>query len=262
MRTLRTIGNELHKALLIVWSYRVNLFVEVVIFSTIFGLLSFIMGDSETGRFETRASYYLGFVVFSYTMGGLSGMGFGVREETVSGTFEQMSMSPTPLLILLLGRTGSGFIISTIINLLMAAILVPTLGINLPLRWEGLPVFALMMVGLYALGLVIAGLTVVYKRIEMLANMLANLILLINGSMVAVDKFADEVAMLAKLVPTTQGLIVLRRILFDDASLVTVWNDGSLIFLIVHSLIFAVIGVLIFQWCTRVARQQGTLAHY
>lgn len=40
------------------------------------------------------------------------------------------------------------------------------------------------------------------------------------------------------------------------------WQDGSLLWLIVHSLSYLVVGVLIFLLCERIARRQGSLGAY
>ena len=62
--------------------------------------------------------------------------------------------------------------------------------------------------------------------------------------------------------PTTHGIIVLRRVLLEGQSLASVWNDGSLGWLILNTLAYVVIGMLIFKWFERRAKIQGVLGQY
>ena len=258
----QTFGNEIRKGLQISWSYRINFLLDMAVFSLIFFFLSFMMGDGEVDRFETRSSYLLGWLVSMYAFSAISNMGYAIREETVTGTFEQMMMAPVPPSILILARSVASLLTSTIVVVIVGTMLSIAMGIDLPLRLAGLPVFILTMMGLFAFGFVIAGLTILFKRMEMLGNMIANLLLLLNGTFVAVDKFTEWLAAVARMLPTTQGLIVLRRVMLDGDSLVTVWKDGALPELILHSTVFFAIGVLIYMYCERVARRRGTLGHY
>lgn len=260
--TVQTLRNEIRKSLIISWSYRLNFLMDIAIFSLIFLLLSFLMGDGDVARFESRASYLMGWLVSTYGFAALSGMGYGIREEAVTGTFEQMMMSPSSALVLLTGRALANLIVHTLSVTISAILLVLALDIDFPLRLQGLPAFALTLAGLYAFGFVIAGLTIVFKRVEMIANMLANFLLLLNGTFVGVDKFAPWLADLTRLLPTTQGLIVMRRVVLDHESLSAVWQDGSLITLALNSLAFLAAGVAIYLWAERVAKRRGSLAQY
>ncbi|MBN2306160.1 MAG: ABC transporter permease, partial [Anaerolineae bacterium] len=62
--------------------------------------------------------------------------------------------------------------------------------------------------------------------------------------------------------PTTQGIIVLRRVLLDGESLADVWTDGALILLAVHSVVLFVVGLLVYATCERIAKRQGSLGQY
>lgn len=55
---------------------------------------------------------------------------------------------------------------------------------------------------------------------------------------------------------------MLRRVVLDGESLATAWTDGGLAPLALHSLLLLAGGALVFAWCERVARRQGTLGQY
>jgi ABC-2 type transport system permease protein len=77
-----------------------------------------------------------------------------------------------------------------------------------------------------------------------------------------VDRLPDGVELAAKALPTTQGIIVLRDVMLEGRSLNAVWSDGSLAFLLVHSVLFLVVGWVAFKYAEGVARKRGTLGQY
>lgn len=55
---------------------------------------------------------------------------------------------------------------------------------------------------------------------------------------------------------------MIRRVVLGGQSLATVWQDGSLVWLLVHSAIYFIIGWVVFAWCERMAKEQGSLGQY
>ena len=89
-----------------------------------------------------------------------------------------------------------------------------------------------------------------------------NALLFLNGAFLPVDRLPVWMEAFARTLPTTQGIIVLRRIVLDGASLAAVWQEGSLIWLVVHSAVYFVVGWFFFKWCEKKAREQGALGQY
>jgi ABC-2 type transport system permease protein len=258
---LRATFNETYKGLLLLWNYRFNLIMESVAISFVFIGLNFLIGNGELPQ-DQLASSLLGYVVWLYTFMAVSNMGWSLREEVQTGTLEQMYMSPVSPPLLMLGRALSTFITTTISLALIALVLVPLLGISIPLRPAGLVVFAWTMLGLYGLGFIVGGATLVYKQVESFAYLAQYGLMFVNGSLLPVERFPAELAWVARLLPGTQGIIVLRRVVLEHHSLADVWSDGSLIALIVHSTLFFLLGWTIFKAGERYARQRGTLGQY
>ena len=130
------------------------------------------------------------------------------------------------------------------------------------MRWQGLLVLAMTLVGVYGFGFIVAGATLVFKQVESFANLMQNVLVFLNGTLLPVHNMPGWLANIARLLPSTQGIVVLRRILLDGQSLASVWRDGSLLWLIVHSALFLATGWLVFGICERVAKEQGSLGQY
>ena len=106
-------------------------------------------------------------------------------------------------------------------------------GTWIPLRWQGLPVLAVTLVGVFGFGFVVAGAMLVLKQVHSFANLLQNVLLFLNGTMLPVDAMPGWMAGIARTLPTTQGVIVLRKVVLEGHSLASTWRDGSLVWLVV-----------------------------
>jgi len=189
-------------------------------------------------------------------------MSHGIREETQTGTLEQMYMSPLPSGLLLAGRSVASIFISSGMVILIGGILMLLLGIRIPVRLAGVPVFALTLAGLYGFAFFLGGATLVFKQVNALSNLLTNMLLFLNGSFLTVERMPGWMEAFARSLPSTQGIDVLRRVVLDDMSLASVWKDGSMVWLTVHTVVFLLTGWGVFLWGERVARRRGLLGQY
>jgi ABC-2 type transport system permease protein len=252
---------EVRKGLLIFWTYKANLLVYVLTLAFGFVGIGFLVGGGKLDP-EELAPTFLGYLIWYYAMSVVSDISLGLRTEIDAGTLEQMATSPAPLGVVLVGRVLANLITTTVQVVLIAGLLVLFLGIRIPLRWEGLPVLALTLLGLSGFGFMVAGGMLIFKRFESFANLIQNTLLFLNGSIVPVGVMPSWLAGVARTLPSTQGIIVLRRVVLDGQSLVSACRDGSLVWLIVHSAVYLAVGWLVFGFCERVAKEQGSLGQY
>jgi ABC-2 type transport system permease protein len=261
MVTTLVLFNETRKGLLIAWSYKFNTFTMLFRNSFFFVFISLLMGGGRLDQ-ESLAPRLLGFLVWWYAAIGISQMGWALMEEAQTGTLEQMYMASVPTEIILLGRSFAALVLATAMILMIGTGLAPALDIRIPMRWEALPVFGLTMVGLFGFGFVMAGATIVFKQVQQLANLAEQLLLYLGGALLPVHNLPGWLEAFSRTLPTTQGIIVLRNVVLDGGSLASTWGDGSLMWLMLHSMLYFVIGWLGFKWLERIARKQGTLGQY
>ena len=258
---LTALTSETRKGLLIMWAYRFNVVIELVTMGAIFVFIGYLMGNGELDP-ERLDGVLVGFLVWLYAAIAIGSMSSNLSEEASTGTLEQMYMSPVPTSIIFVGRVLSTVLVSTFMVLAVGTVLVLLLGIEIPLSVQALPVLVLTLIGLFGLGYGIGGATLVFKRVPALTNMVTNLLLFLNGSLLPVDRLPDGVELVAKLLPTTQGIIVLRKVLLEDRSLGAVWANGSLAYLTLHSTLFLAVGWVVFKYAEGVAKKRGTLGQY
>lgn len=253
--------NEIQKRMILLWGYKFNFFTQMFMVSFIFVGISFFMAGGQPEP-ELLASGLVGYLIWFFALAAISDMSWGIREETQTGTLEQMYMSPLPTGMLMLGRSVASLFISILMVGVSALVLVLVLGIPLPLSWAALPVFLLTMAGLYGFAFILGGATLVFKQVEALANLMQNALLFLNGALLPVDRLPGWMEAFAKTLPTTQGIIVLRRVILDGQSLGQSWQDGSLVGLVINSTVYFVVGWYFFRWCENRARQMGALGQY
>ena len=249
------------KGALVLWSYRFNIIVELFATCLWFVGISLLIGRGEIESGELPGTL-LGFLVWFYASIAVTNMSWGLMEEAQAGTLEQMYMSPTPTWMIFVGRVMAMLLYGTGMVLIVAATLMLSLGIRLPVNVQALPVFGITIAGLFGLGFAIGGAALVFKRVEALSWLTIDALLFLNGSFLPVDRYPEWLESFAKLLPTTQGIIVLREVVLDGRSLAAVWADGSLGNLVLHSGVVLLVGWLVFKYCERVAKRRGTLGQY
>ena len=252
---------EVRKGLLVGWTYRINWLTGLLTLGFIFAAIVFFLGGGKLDP-QQVASALLGYLTWMYAALAISDLSFGLRGEMNAGTLEQMCMSPAPVGLILLGRVLANLLVTTVQALLMGIVMSLFLDIHIPARWEGVPVLILTLFGILGFGFVIAGAVLVFKQVESFANLIQNGLAFLNGSFLPVEAMPGWMAGFSRALPSTQGIIVLRRVILNGQSLASVWQDGSLVWLIVHSAIWFAVGWLVFRACERVAKEQGSLGQY
>jgi ABC-2 type transport system permease protein len=262
MKTAWTVVlGEVRKSLLVSWTYRVNTLATLLTLAFTFLAICFLMGGGKL-KPEMITSALVGYLTWSYAAQTMSDVSYGLRGEMQAGTLEQMSMSPVPIGLILIGRVLATLMIGTVQALILGIALVLLTGAGLPLRWVGLPVLIATLVGVLGFGFIIAGAVLILKHVESMINLLINILVFLNGTMLPVEAMPAWLAAIARALPSTQGIIVLRRILLDGRSLASTWQDRSLVWLLVNSVIYFAVGWIVFTTCERVAKRQGSLGQY
>ena len=253
--------NESRKGLLILWDYKFNLLIEWVGIVFIFVGIMFFVGQGQITDTQV-ASTVLGFIVTFYALNAISDMSFNLMEEAQTGTLEQLYMSPSPSQLMVLGRSLASMVSATVQVLFTTVIIFVLFQLQLPLTWEMLPVLLITIVGLLGFGYVVGGLTLVFKHVGPLANIMQNALLIANGTFLPVSLMPAWLGTTVMFFPSTLGIILLRRVVLDGDSLAMLRADGSLLWLVFHSGVVFVLGWVIYAFCENIARKQGSLGQY
>jgi ABC-2 type transport system permease protein len=253
--------NETSKSLNVMWRYKFNLLAQLSMFVFLFIGISFLMGEGDIDP-EVMGPTMVGFMVWFYAFGAISNISLSLMSEAKIGTLEQVYMSPSPIELILFGRIFASFLTTSISAMVLAACFYFLLGVYLTLAWDSILVFIITIAGVFGFGFMLGGLTLAYKRVSAFGNIIQNMLLFMNGTLLPVDRFPEWMIWISKTLPTTQGIVVLRTIMIEDATLYSCLMDGSLIELILHSSAYLFAGWVIFRWGERFAMRKGTLGQY
>jgi ABC-type polysaccharide/polyol phosphate export permease len=254
----RTILGETQKGFWLLWGHRSVVLLEILTMIAFYPFLQFILGNGTINRALVPPTLlaFLTYPLLTFATLGLVG---DLLEEVNSGTFEQMHLSPFSPTSLLVGRLVAlvlkGVLTAVVIGLLMTW----WLGVGIPLRPAGLVPAALTVIDIVGFALVIGGLALALPQIGAIVHLFSGLILLLNGAFIPLEWYPSWVQTLARFLPTTLGVEVMRKVALEGQSLSSVWADGTLPWLLIHAAGLAVLGWLVFLLNDRRAMRHGTL---
>jgi len=134
--------------------------------------------------------------------------------------------------------------------------------VAIPLRWTALLPLVLLVLGSVGYSLILGGLTLLFKRLEILKEVFQVVVLIFGGVLITLERMPGWMATIARFLPLTPGVDVLRKTLLDQVSLGTLAGDGTLLWLVGNAVAYLLLGIVVFRWCERIAKRRGTLGQY
>lgn len=261
MSMVLTTFNETRKGLIIMWDYKFSIMTQLFgIFFILIGIMFFVGQGSITQ--EQVASTVIGFIITFYAMETVSNMSWALMNEAQTGTLEQMYMSPVPTQLIILGRSFASLVSATVQMIIVVIITMLLFQVSLPLTLDIIPILLITIVGLLGFGYFVGGLTLIFKQIGPIANILQNFLLIGNGTFLPVSMMPGWLSVISLAFPSTYGIVLMRRIMLDGETLMMLANDGSLMWLGAQSVFYFFLGWGIYQFCENIARKQGSLGQY
>lgn len=214
-----------------------------------------VFGGDHPNFGTTLSQVIVSYALWALTMFTLSALGYDLVQEAQLGTLEQVSMSPFGLAHVLVARVFSTMFTYLGVWIVLFVLMMATTG-----RWlhidvpSVLPIVLLSMGGIIGVGFVLAGLAIVFKRVQnaLQINQIAIFALLV----VPVDQ-----APVIKYLPLAWGADLLRRVMVDGTSIFSM-PAADLLFLVANSAAYFFGGIAVFKLFERKARERGLLGHY
>lgn len=256
---LRMLGNETAKHLNILWHRRFLVLVELAMMVVFYLGVQYVIGGGSLVDALLPVTL-LGFLVYVVAYLLLVKVVTGLLEEMNTGTLEQMHLSPLPPWLLSVGLVTAVLTEGVLVAGLVGGALVAGLGITLPgLSWGVLVPAALTLLDVAGFALLMGGIALTVASIGAINHVIYSLIGMLNGAYVPVYAYPDWLQLIAKLVPSTLGIDVMRRILIEDASLAATWSDRSLPWALVHAAVMLLLGWTVYQWQIQRCLREGRL---
>jgi ABC-2 type transport system permease protein len=262
IRTFATaIGNEVSKGLIDLWRGKIASFLELILFGLFFLAITFAVGRGAFHR-EQVMPLLLGFVGYIFFHMQTNRLFWGLLGEMQSGTLEQMYLSPLPSWLLTIGLQVASIVEAAISALVLSLFIELVVQVPIPLHWAALLPLVLLVLSSAGYSLILGGLTLLFKRLEVLKELFQIVVLIFGGVLVPLDRMPGWMATIARFLPLTPGVEGLRKILLDQVSLGRLSGDGTLLWLVGSAVAYLALGIVIFRWCERIAKRKGTLGQY
>ena len=255
------IGNEITKGLIDLWRGKIASLLELILFALFFLAITFAVGRGTFHR-EQVVPLLLGFTGYIFFHMQTNRLFWGLLGEMQSGTLEQMYLSPLPSWLLTIGLEVASIVEAVVSALLLSVFIELVVQVPIPLHWAALLPLVLLVLGSVGYSLILGGLTLLFKRLEILKELFQIVVLIFGGVLVPFSRMPGWMATIARFLPLTPGIDVLRKTLLDEVSLGTLAGDGTLPWLVSNAAAYLVLGIVIFRWCERIAKRRGTLGQY
>jgi len=255
------ISNEIEKGLIDLWRGKVASLLELILFALMFLAITFALGKGALHR-EQVAPLLIGFVGYIFFHMQTNRLFWGLLSEVQSGTLEQMYLSPLPSWLLTMGLQVASIVEAVISALLLSLFVGLVVQVAIPLRWAAVLPLVLLVGGSVGYSLILGGLTLLFKRLEILKEIFQIIVLVFGGVLVPLERMPGWMAAIARFLPLTPGIDALRKTLLEGVSLRQLSGDGALLWLVGSAAVYLVLGIVVFRWCEHNAKRKGTLGQY
>jgi ABC-2 type transport system permease protein len=252
-----------YKIMLLYWAILPLIWVVPYVFQgkALVGGLSSEPFAKLAGTPNFMAFVLIGAMVSTYIFSGLWGVGNSLREETYWGTLEYIVVSPTSLLVILIGKTLAEFLYATVMVICQAALASIFFGINLTFGklFPLMMIIVVLIIGFYGFAIAFAGFTLLIKEVHGWVHTLEWVFYLFSPI-----RYPVEVNAITKLVsafvPLTYALVAIRGIILLNKNVISLWQ--TLLILGIMDIILIGGGYLLFNKLEYRTKKAGTMSQY
>lgn len=258
-------GGEVDKGLRALASDWRALVIQMATFPMFYLLIVLFVGRGEL-KPELLLPIGIGTVALSFIHEQVNRMFWSFQGDIQSGVLEQNYLTAVPSWVLILGRQVAAVLAAVPIALAVAAtawLAVTLTGGSVHADASALVPVAAIAAGTCGLALVLCGLALVYKRVQIVTQLSVAVFAITGGALVPLTELPDWAAALSRtVVPIAPGVEALRDILLHGGSLTDLDTGWGLGWLLLQPLLIVAAGIVLFTRLERAAKRRGTLSRY
>ena len=269
---LTALGNEVRKGLLFAWSEKLQIALELPFFTVFILLLGPMLGAGHqiaAGHLSwTLDSHRISLLIVAF----VPAMFFYFQAvklfwrllgEIQSGTIEQVYLSPLPSwLVAAAGRVTAALIETLILTAVTYALV--SAFVTLHFHWTPaalVPMAFLILTGI-GYSLIIAGLTLLWKRIQLLQEAILMLVMIFAITALPLLAVPGWFTGISRAFPVTADVASLYGVMLGHRGVTGAWGTGGLVWIAVTATAYLAAGLAVFRVLERVTKARGTLAAY
>lgn len=250
---------ELVRCLTLIKRYFLNFIADIPLIVIFMGVI--FLGARSVNISKIDASIkVVNFVVYFVGLFGLQQLVNMIKEENELGTMEQLFLLPAGFLKIFFTRSVVNLIQQLALYTGVAAIFILLTGTQLQIPWLTVCLMnCLIWLGLSGIGLILGGITLIFKRISQVVSLIT--LLLFPISLV---NFTGQIPLkvVAQSVPYTLGLELIQTALYKSLNIFELLHLPYFNRFFIMSIAYFVVGYLVFKFCLSKAKQIGTLGKY
>ncbi|MEV4898171.1 ABC transporter permease [Nonomuraea sp. NPDC055795] len=239
--------------------------IQMITFPLFYLLVVLFMGRGQLHAY-LLLPVLLGMVALTFIHEQVNRVFWSYLGDIQSGVLEQTYLTPLPSAASILGRQVAAVISAAptaLAVLATGATAIVVQGGRVPFDAQVIVPLTAIVLGTCGLALVLCGLTLVFKRIEIITQLSVALYAIAGGTLVPLTAMPDPIAFLSRLiVPIAPGIEAMRDILLGGHSLAALPSGWGLAWLLAQPLLIMSAGVILFNRLEHLARRRGTLGRY
>jgi len=266
------IDNEVRKGLLHAWGERLQILIELPLFLVFFLLLALVLGRGQqiaSGHLDWRfdppqaASLLVGYAAYLFLYLQTAKLFWRLLGEIQAGTLEQVYLSPLPAwLVAAAGRVLATVLETAVLVAILYVVVFAIVPFHLEWQAQALVPIGFIVVASVGYSLIEAGMTLAWKRVELLHELAVGLMAFFSGALIPLDRLPAWMAEIGRFAPISQGLVALRAVLIHGRQSFPLEGDGGLLWLVGISAAYLLVGIVAFSLGEAIARRQGSLGRY
>lgn len=214
-----------------------------------------------SGTADYMSFILIGTVLENFINAVFWGMGYALKNDMDAGVMESNWLTPTPRLLILVGRSITNLIVTFATSLMM--LLLATLAFGFHASGDVLKAFLPvlpMLLGLYGFGFAFAALVLLMREANTMVDMSSFLVQLFSGSNFPVNSLPRWLLPVSLALPLTYGLDATRGFLLKTNTILPVYWE--LILLVIFMFVMLWLGSWAFRSLERRVRRLGTLGQH
>lgn len=253
---LRAIYQEIMIELKATIRYSFGFVSDIVIYGAL--LAAFMVSDTgqsfgeKYGYADYKVLFLIGYLAWLYAVTAVSALSQLVTAEMKQGTFYRLCNAKYPLPILLGGKMVAQFVMQSGIILILLLAVVLVAKVTFPFSVMLLLAMIISTIGMYGIGMALAGLTIYYKKTGRIIYIVQLGLLFMTDTLPT----SGMVAGITAILPLTTCNAVMRKVIAGQS------YREELIFLVCISVASLMIGIGVLQFFYNKARRKGNLLFY
>jgi ABC-2 type transport system permease protein len=189
------------------------------------------------------------------------GMGYALKEDMDAGVLESNWLTPIPRLLILVGRTLTSLLTTTITSLTMLLIAGWLFGFHptgnvLAAFLTAIP----MLLGLYGFGFAFAAIVLIMREANTLVDVSSFLVQGLSGANFPINSLPKFLIPISLALPLTYGFDAVRGLMLHTNTFLPIRTE--IVLVIIFMFLMILLGGWIFQTIERRVRTLGTLGQH